>query len=533
MSYKNSIWLVGLCLGFIIFLFYTPSLHFTFYGDDFAIVQTLFYKQQSNQLVKQVISDFTSTWLDVGGNFYRPFVIISYVIDLLIWKTNPWGWHFTNILIHVLNCILVFLTIVQLLQKESAKHSWLVAGVATLFFGLRPLLGEVVFWISGRGDSLSLLGMLIAFYSFLLSNGAWNRWMVISLLGFVLALGSKEPAATFPAVIGAWLVAQWLSAPIRLPFRKFITQTSQSLLPYILMVGGYLLLRRVIFGSFLEVYPAELVPAVELTSRAWWMGKITTFHYFVGPLLSKSLWVTSQNYLLVLLLVGGSILGFRYQITRLLWWFGAIWFVLLLPPSLQQIYVSPFGEGERLLYIFLLPFTLMIISPLAIITLKNKEKWLGWSGMAILVVILCITLPWTRTKIEKWERVADQMDMALEAIPLEADSVPDGQVRVLILPSTIDGIHFARNAQGPMMSLPFQTTSRSNSLLVTATDRPCQLSVDVTDYMVYDYRCWNIQNGAFEPTDPSTYNASDYPYFWLLNSKFFLQYEELSKKISS
>lgn len=524
MSSRTSTPWILLVLGIAIFWCFAPSLNFPFYGDDFGAVKYLFDLQQSNQLLAQVWSDFGSTWLNGGGNFYRPLVVVSYALDLTIWGSHSWGWHLTNIGLHTLNTIMVFLIGREVLQKAQARGATWIALAGAMVFGLRPVIGEVVFWISGRGDSMALAGMLVAFYAYLRANGEWNRWMGVGLVSFAFALASKEPAATFPALIGAWHIATYLAAPQRPPFRRWLTDLMKGIAPFALLVVGYLLLRRVIFGSFFQVYPPELVAPIELDNWIWWLGKISTLQYFIGPQLSNSLWVKAQNYLVVLLIVGGFLLAFRYPITRLLWGLGAIWFTALVVASIQQLYVTPFGEGERLLYILLLPFAFMVISPLGSMGATSEPappfiaKGVAVVGSGIVLVVLMITIPWTLGRLAKWGTVGTQINGALALISQQAEEVPPERTRLLILPSTLDGIHFARNAQGPMMSPPFQARNWFGPVWVYTSERPCQLVNPPTAVAIADYRCWNVQEQQFAPFDPTTYNPDDYPFFWILEA---------------
>ncbi len=528
MSRLNNITGLTLAVGVAIFLAFVPSLAFPFYGDDFSVIQSLFMLQQEGQLWTQVVSDFGSTWFNGGGNFYRPLVVLSYAIDLTLWGSDPWGWHLTNILLHSLNSVMVFLIVERLLRGLNARGTTLIALAAALFFGLRPIIGEVVFWISGRGDSMALLGMLIAFYAYGRAAGGGRGWLLLSVLTFALALGTKEPAATFPAALVAWHLAHYLASPVREPWSVWLLQTSKSLFPFVLLVGLYLIWRRVLFGSFFQVYPPELVPPMELTNWIWWLGKISTFQYFVGPQLSTSLWVKAQNYLVAALVVGGFLLGFRFRVTRLLWWCGAWWFIALLLVSIQQLYTSPFGEGERLLYIFLFPFTLMIISPLAAAgtagqPYRNVARGAAWGGAGALGLVLIMSTPWTWTHMEKWEAVGTQITMTLTEIPRQASEVPANQTRILVVPATLDGVFFARNAQGAMMSPPFQTRNWYGPVLVYAAERPCQVIGQPISTTVSDHLCWDPQEQQFKPFDISTYDAGNYPFFWLLDPQSVIQ----------
>lgn len=115
--------------------------------------------------------------------FYRPFLIESFIIDYQLWNSNPFGFHFTNTLLHTMNAFMVYL-----LAFILFRHRYL-AVFAGLLFATHPMQTEAVAWISGRND------VLVTFFT-LLTILLYTRWhnlkgtkRILAFVGFLTSYG--------------------------------------------------------------------------------------------------------------------------------------------------------------------------------------------------------------------------------------------------------------------------------------------------------------------------------------------------------
>jgi protein O-mannosyl-transferase len=103
---------------------------------------------------------FASDLRGSGGSFYRPLFWLSLAIDERLWGLNPVAFHLTNVLLHWLSGLFLFL----LLRRLSMSS--LSAALTSLLWICLPINSEAVAWISGRPYCLAacflLLGMLFA-----------------------------------------------------------------------------------------------------------------------------------------------------------------------------------------------------------------------------------------------------------------------------------------------------------------------------------------------------------------------------------
>ncbi|HEY6838921.1 MAG TPA: hypothetical protein VI389_09280, partial [Geobacteraceae bacterium] len=93
---------------------------------------------------------FTSLYV---GN-YAPVQIISYMLDYTLWGLRPAGFHGTNLILHALNGLLVYLFVFRI----SGRRAW--AFPAAVLFLVHPAQVESVAWISQRKNLLAMLFFL-------------------------------------------------------------------------------------------------------------------------------------------------------------------------------------------------------------------------------------------------------------------------------------------------------------------------------------------------------------------------------------
>jgi Tfp pilus assembly protein PilF len=146
---------------------------------------------------------------------WHPVTWLSHMLDAQVFGMHPGGHHFTNLLLHTANVILLFL----LLRRMTGKL-WPSAMVAALF-GLHPLHVESVAWVAERKDVLSTFFWILAVWAYVsyvkkLSgetegpnaplDGAELEfpskiYYVASLFFFACGLMSKPMVVTLPFVL--------------------------------------------------------------------------------------------------------------------------------------------------------------------------------------------------------------------------------------------------------------------------------------------------------------------------------------------
>jgi tetratricopeptide (TPR) repeat protein len=148
---------------------------------------------------------------------YHPVTSFSFMGDHAIWGLDPTGWHLTNILLHGLNSVWVYLLALALLRprtlpeddrEPSPAFSPVVLGAvaAALIYSLHPLRVEVAAWVSARKDLVCaafFLPSLLLWLRYIRTESRTASWLpyVACLILFFLALMSKPMAITLPLVL--------------------------------------------------------------------------------------------------------------------------------------------------------------------------------------------------------------------------------------------------------------------------------------------------------------------------------------------
>jgi tetratricopeptide (TPR) repeat protein len=184
------IWIFAIAI--ITFLFYSPALKngITNWDDDQYVVNNPWLKDLSKENVKGIFSNYFM------GN-YHPLAMLSLSIDFKIGGVDKKGeikpgiFHFTNLLLHIFNTLLVFWLVLLLFSRKE------VAIISSLLFGLSTMHVESVAWISERKDviySLFFIASLIGYVYYV--KHFKTKYYIYSLLLFVLSLLSKGQAVS-------------------------------------------------------------------------------------------------------------------------------------------------------------------------------------------------------------------------------------------------------------------------------------------------------------------------------------------------
>lgn len=186
------------------------------YDDKYTIVDNILIKDISN----------LTALFDRNGYFgrsrettYRPIVTFTYFIDYAVFGLKPLGYHLTNILLHTVNGVLLYIFFTHFISRQvpggyqtiSTRLTKNLPLLVSLLFITNPALTEAINAISFREDLLVFLFYMSALNLYLLSKSKFAEinhssslylfYTASWLLLYALALLSKEMALTLPLVI--------------------------------------------------------------------------------------------------------------------------------------------------------------------------------------------------------------------------------------------------------------------------------------------------------------------------------------------
>ena len=117
---------------------------------------------------------------------YRPLALATLAVDWQLWHARAAGYHATNVLLHVLATLALFLA----LTRSSATRA--PPARLALLFALHPANAEAVAWINGRSEMLALGCGALA-----LSRRACDAAMARLAVALLAAMLGKETGVVF------------------------------------------------------------------------------------------------------------------------------------------------------------------------------------------------------------------------------------------------------------------------------------------------------------------------------------------------
>jgi len=403
----------------MILLAYGQSLSHRFAWDDYGLIV-------DNDRIKATsgwFRSFANNFWDLGENakdptrsFYRPVIVLSYVTDHAFGALNPFGYHLTNIIAHVLCSFAVFLVMLRLAGNPH------YAAIGALIWAIHPTHVENIAWISGRTDVFCGLFYFPAFYLYIRALDTPRQGRVLCLssaLLYLAALMSKEMALTFLPVAALYyfLYGKRISSPRDIAFPAVL---------YSIVTAGYLSARMAVlgqiagppvFGSLMERLLS--IPMVFVKYIGLLLNLVP-----VNPHHAEELFAASRAgvFALYALISIAYLAGAVWVVRRgnRLAGFGMLWFALALFPVFN---LGTFGDvlyADRFLYIPSFGLALLIPALLAaprtrILALRAVR--LGFGAWLALYIISSLAL--ARAHTVYWE---DSLTLFSQAVRTSPDS---------------------------------------------------------------------------------------------------------------
>jgi len=161
-----------------------------FVWDDFEyIVSNPYITTLSFQGLGKIFSSFYSA-------NYHPLTTLSWALEYHFAGLNAAVYHITNIVFHLVNCVLVFYFVKVLTTNIK------VATFVAVLFAIHPMHVESVAWISARKDLLYTLFYLLSllFYVKYIEKKKFS-FLIYTFLFFALSCFSKSAAITLPLIL--------------------------------------------------------------------------------------------------------------------------------------------------------------------------------------------------------------------------------------------------------------------------------------------------------------------------------------------
>ena len=423
-------WWISLLLAVLTFAAFWPVLRSGFINLDDPHYVT------ANPHVLGGLKWENVTWAFRTGHAsnWHPLTWISHQLDAQLFGLKP-GWHhFTNLLFHVVNSLLLF----GLLQRLT-QAPWR-SGLVAALFALHPLHVESVAWVAERKDVLSaffFMLTLLAYTNYVKRKApkakALSRasevttasnarslvgfsstalfWYLLSLALFALGLMSKPMLVTLPFVL--LLLDFWPLGRIqihnpsfkaisllpliweKLPF--FLLSAASSLITFLVQDQGH----AVSVGVPLEPRLANALAAyLKYLAKAVWPTHLAIF--YPHPNLASPEVVAWDGQavaaaLMLLVVSGCALLRLKREPWLVTGWF---WFVGMLVPVIGVVQVGGQSMADRYTYLPLIGIFVIVSWAVADFAMGSRARRAVASAAAAIVVLVCATV--TNQQVKHW-----------------------------------------------------------------------------------------------------------------------------------
>jgi len=356
---------------------------FVNYDDDVYVT--------ANRHVQVGLSWSTIRWAftTFGAANWHPLTWISHALDYQLFKLNPAGHHYTNVLLHCANVVLLFLLLVEGTGRVSRSL------VVVAIFAVHPLNVESVAWAAERKNVLSMLFLLLALWAYqrYARKPSVARYAGVALL-FACGLMAKPQVITLPFLLLLW--DYWPLQRMALGSDRGAADRSPGWLllekvPLLALSGAsavVTLLAQRAGGAVRSVIEYPLTVRIEnavgayfdYVGRLFWPLRLAPMYPHPGD--SLRAW---QIAVAALFLIAATVLVLVFRERRYLvvGWF---WFLGTLVPMIGLIQVGHQATADRYMYVPMIGLLLMLGWGLADWAGERKARAVSLASAAALVL---------------------------------------------------------------------------------------------------------------------------------------------------
>lgn len=369
---------------------YSPSLKVPFLLDDYGkIIRNPDIKSLAN-IPSRLIYPYGPQPEFHRNDPSRPLTYLTLTLDYYFHQLDPAGYHVSNIILHILVVLLVFL-LASLAFPLVGKGGILLPFISALLFAVHPINVNVVTYVMGRAASLATVFYVLAVILFIQARRGIKWCYVVSIACFVLALASNQLALTLPAIFlltDYCFCNQGNLAGVLRGWRRH--------LGYWLILMTYLLARVAYFGGVGDLEAEKLLNdrTTYFITQVVVLWKYIGMIFFPAGLSFEHLFnpIKQATDLRVLLSIGLFIflllIFFRFiRHKNFLPFFGILWFLITILPTSSFFPTTAMLAENR---VYLPVIGICLIFPLLG---KFVIEWMGVTNSlsnGLIVVCLCL-----------------------------------------------------------------------------------------------------------------------------------------------
>lgn len=335
---------------------------------------------------------------------WHPLTWLSHMLDVQVFGMNPGAHHLTNLFIHIINSVLLFIIL-----NRMTNRLWQSGFVAALF-ALHPLHVESVAWLSERKDVLSTFFWMLTLWSY-----AWyverpkiTRYVWV-LFCFILGLMCKPMLVTMPFVLlllDYWPLKRWTIEDGRLSTMGNNMSILWEKVPFfVLSVASSVVTLAVqqhcgAVGA-LNVYSLGSRISNALVSYASYILKMFfPFHLvflYLHPI-ELPMWKVAGAGLLLISISFIAVWQIRRYPFLIVGW---LWYVGTLIPVIGLVQIGRQSMADRYTYVPLIGLFILMAWGVPEMIAKWRRKKMGLNLLAVALLPVLMLISWRQVKY--WE----------------------------------------------------------------------------------------------------------------------------------
>lgn len=249
---------------------YLNSIGNGFAYDDVLIIEKNLLIRSVFNIPKLFMIGYWDTWY-AGAAAYRPFLMMTFVLNYAVSGTDAWSYHLFNVLLHAANSCLLYFLLVRYQVSLS------LAAVAGIIFAVHPVHTEAVSNVIGRGELLAAFWCGVSWLCWKEYQEASSPFRKYGLFlaasgAYLIGLLTKESIIVLPILLfGVDLFRADRVAELRQFGERFL----KLAVPYLGFVGGLAIYfgLRSMAGQILSQSSEISLP--EMAKLSYW-GRLAT-----------------------------------------------------------------------------------------------------------------------------------------------------------------------------------------------------------------------------------------------------------------
>lgn len=328
----------------------------------------------------------------------RPFLNASLAMNYATAETEPRGYRLTNIIIHLLNGLLLFSIVRQLVKRGRGfdplreQASWIAFAVALLWV-VHPLATTAVSYIIQRAESMMSLFYLLTAWAFLKATASKLAapWLVLSAFACLLGMATKEVMVSAPLAVlfldRTFIAVSWRDILARRKAYYAALFATWILLATLLLDAGFARGESTGAGRVsLADYLLTQVFAIPLYLKQLLLPTGLVFDHGVRVVGG---WRVVAGGIVLLTVVVLLVVSWRKRWYALL--YGAWLFAALLAPTSSLIPIQTQTIGEHRVYLAGSIILFALVSLWFLLTPHMKQPLRRYLPLAVAVIFLVLT----------------------------------------------------------------------------------------------------------------------------------------------